>query len=446
MKLKSLRTNHTRSLFHLVFAALLALSAGGALPIFSQQISGYERERGRMMLKIVKDDLKDHYYDPTFHGMNLDESFQVAEEKIKQATTNSQIFAIIAQTLMALNDSHTFFLPPMRGFRVEYGWQMQAYGDKCYVTVIKPGSDAEAKGLKPGDIIQKIDGFNPTRENLWILNYLFRALSPRSTQQLIVQSPGGQPRQLEIASKVHEGQKLLDLTNSAQFHDFIIHLQGEDYLYRDRFKDFGNDLLIWKMQQFVLTEKEVEGVMGKVKGYKNVILDLRGNGGGYVETMRHLVGYFLGKEVKIADLKTRKDSKPLVSKKAGGYEGNLIVLVDSNSASASEIFARMMQLEKRATIIGDKSSGSVMESVQYSRALGTDSVVFYGTSITEADVIMPDGKSLEHVGVTPDELLLPTAEDLAAKRDPVLAHAAELLGVKLDPEKAGALFPVEWPR
>jgi C-terminal processing protease CtpA/Prc len=446
MHLKSLRINYHYSSVCLLLATLFVLAAGGLFPVRSQQLSSSERERDRMMLKIIKDDVKEHYYDPTFHGVNLDESFKAADEKIKQATSNSQIFAIIAQTLMALNDSHTFFLPPMRGFRVEYGWQMKAVGDLCYVTIVKPGSDAEAKGMKAGDIIQKIDGFDPTRQNLWILNYLFRALSPRSAQQLVVQSPGGQPRELVINSKVREGQKLLDLTNSAQFHDFLVQLQSEDYLNRHRFQEYGNELLIWKMPQFDLTEKEVEGIMGRVKKFKSLILDLRGNGGGYEETMRHLVGYFLGAEVKIADIKSRKDTKPLMSKKAGGYEGKLIVLVDSDSASASEIFAREMQLEKRATIIGDKSSGSVMQALHYPRALGTDSVVFYGTSITDADVIMSDGKSMEHVGVTPDELLLPTAEDMAAKRDPVLAHAADLAGVKLDPEKAGALFPVEWPR
>jgi C-terminal processing protease CtpA/Prc len=70
--------------------------------------------------------------------------------------------------------------------------------------------------------------------------------------------------------------------------------------------------------------------------------------------------------------------------------------------------------------------------------------MYYGASITNADVIMSDGKSLEHVGVTPDELLLPTAADLAAKRDPVLSRAAALVGMQLAPEKAGAMFPIEW--
>src|SRR6187549_2716774 len=119
-----------------------------------------------------------------------------------------------------------------------------------------------------------------------------------------------------------------------------------------------------------------------------------------------MVGYFLGQEIKMAEIKGRKETKAMMSKKAGGYEGKLVVLVDSDSASAAEIFARVMQLEKRAMVIGDRTSGSVMQSRQYSRAMGTGSVVFYGTSITEADVIMNDGKSLEHAGMIPDEILL----------------------------------------
>ena len=56
-----------------------------------------------------------------------------------------------------------------------------------------------------------------------------------------------------------------------------------------------------------------------------------------------------------------------------------------------------------------------------------------------------DGKSLEHVGVTPGELLLPSAADLAGNLDPVMAHAAELAGVHVSPANAAKIFPYEWP-
>jgi C-terminal processing protease CtpA/Prc len=57
---------------------------------------------------------------------------------------------------------------------------------------------------------------------------------------------------------------------------------------------------------------------------------------------------------------------------------------------------------------------------------------------------MTDGKSLEHVGVAPDEMMLPKAADLAAKHDPVLAYAIKLLGGTTTPQLAGAMFPREW--
>ena len=59
---------------------------------------------------------------------------------------------------------------------------------------------------------------------------------------------------------------------------------------------------------------------------------------------------------------------------------------------------------------------------------------------------MTDGKGLEHVGVMPDERLLPTPEDLASGRDPILARPATLLGTPIDPRHAGEMFTVEWKK
>ena len=77
-----------------------------------------------------------------------------------------------------------------------------------------------------------------------------------------------------------------------------------------------------------------------------------------------------------------------------------------------------------------------MTAKHFPHQTGVGSVLYFGASITIADMIMADGRSLEHTGVTPDEVLVPAGADLAAGRDPVLARAAELAGVRLDPAES----------
>ncbi len=87
--------------------------------------------------------------------------------------------------------------------------------------------------------------------------------------------------------------------------------------------------------------------------------------------------------------------------------------MDSGSASASELFARVVQLEKRGTVIGDRTEGAVMEArhFTFSQDKAFGQFLPYGAELTVADLKMTDGNSLEHHGVVPDEILLPSPEE-----------------------------------
>jgi len=421
-------------IFSFIFLTALSLSA--------QSLDRIERGRAKDMLNTVKKEIKNNYYDANFHGIDLDARFKAAEEKLDKATSLGQTFGIIAQTVLELNDSHTTFFPPSRPAAFEYGWRMQMIGNKCFVTAVKPKSDAEKQGLKIGDEIVSIEGFKPNRREMWKINYYYNALSPRAGLNLKVRSPDAkEPRELNIAAKVITSKTVWNLEDLIRDYE----LNGNKGV-EHRFVKFGGTV-IWKMPSFVIPPESVDGIMqGRISQASSLILDLRNNGGGYVVALERLAGYFIDKDTKIADLKGRKPMKPQTAKTRGKdvFRGKLIVLIDANSGSAAEIFARFIQIEQRGVVVGEQSAGAVMQSVGVPMQMGADSIVAYGMNLTNADVIMTDGKSLEHLGVTPQLELIPSSADIAAQRDVVLAAALELLGQKVTPEATGKLFPFKW--
>jgi C-terminal processing protease CtpA/Prc len=414
-----------------------------------QPPSKFEIERAHTMLGVIKEDLKKNYYDPTYHGMDLETSFKTADEKLKTATSVGQLFGVIAKVLADLDDSHTFFIPPGRAARTEYGWQGQMIGDKCYVVAVKPGSDAELKGMKAGDQVVAVDGARLTRQNMWTFQYLYHVLRPQSGMRLHLLKPDGAEQEIAVLARIQPRKRIVDVSGDDDtgndIFDLVREEENESHLRRHRYLELGDDLLIWKMPAFDLEKEKVDEMADRFRKRKALILDLRGNGGGAEETLLRLLGNLFDRDVKVGDLKARKDAKPVVAKSRGNsFTGKLVVLIDSESGSASEVFARVVQLEKRGTVIGDLSSGAVMRARHFPHEIGIEVIVPYGVSITEADIVMGDGKSLERVGVKPDEIKLPTAADLAAQRDPVLAYAASLAGITITPEKAGSFFPIEW--
>ncbi len=440
----------------MTFARIVASAFGITLLLFpflapapAQEMSKSDRERDEQMLMTVGDDVLKHYYDPNFHGVDLKAQIAAAKQKIEKTNSNNMALSEIAAALDPLNDSHTFFLPPQHAFRHDYGWEDQMVGDRCFITQVRPKSDADVKGVKPGDQILSINGFNPTREDLWKMQYVFGVLRPQPGLRLALQDPLGNKRTVDVAASVQVTSRVKDLTGAGgggDIWDLIRQGESQAHLMRARYVESGDALLVLKVPAFFFSGSEVATMMDKARKHNALILDLRGNPGGSVETLQYLAGGVFDKDVKISDRVGRKESKAQIAKGSHHpFTGKLVVLVDSKSASAAELFARLMQIEKRGIVLGDQSSGKVMEAKRYSEKVGIDTVVFFGVSVTDADLIMTDGKSLEHVGVTPDEVLLPSAADLANGRDPVMVRAAELLGVKMSPEDAGKMFPYEWP-
>ena len=428
---------------------VIALILATCLAARAQNFSDEQRHQAREMLKYIADDIRKHYYDPKFHGVDFDARVNQADEKLKTATSLGQAFAIIGWTLDGLNDSHTYFEPPSRTIRVDYGWKMQMFGDRCFVTHVRPKSDAEAKGLKPGDEVLQLNGVTPTRDNYQTMVYIFNVLAPRGTMHVVVKSPDAEPRQVDANANVRQLQKRVDLSTSSGDNavwDIVRKLENEDHLTRTRCEDGGGDLGICKIPEFTFSDEDGDRIIGFARKHKAMILDLRGNPGGYVVRFKQLVSGFFDHEVKLFDKVGRKETKPETVKPHDPYTGKLIVLVDSRSSSAAELFARVVQLEKRGTVIGDRSSGLVMEALYYEHQLGMASVSWYGAMITDADLVMTDGKSLEGRGVIPDEVVLPTGKDLAGDMDPALAQAIQELGVKMTPQTAGKLFPYEWAK
>jgi C-terminal processing protease CtpA/Prc len=429
------------------FSAALLIVCGATLQFALAQDEPLSREnRGaaKEMLHDIEIDIKEHYFDKKYQGLDVDARFKEAEKKIETAQSMNYALADIAAAVDALNDSHTFFIPPSRPYKHSYGWEMQAIGSSdCFVTAVRPGSDAEKKGLKPGDQILSVNGHEADRGDIRKIKFVYNSLRPQLGLRIVARSPDGTTKKIDVMASMRPKERITDL----DYWYFVKEARDAERVHRSHFVEYGNNVIIWKLPDFVFPTDQAKKMLDQIREYKAVILDLRGNPGGSIDFLLHFLGGVFDHEVKIGDRRTRDGVKPQLTKSRGDktFNGKLVVLIDSESASASEIFARVVQLEKRGTVVGDLSSGSVMESRIYSHNRGMMVMTFYAASITEAAITMSDGNSLEHVGVVPDARIAPSAVDLAAGRDPALAYAAGLVGLELTPEKASTIFPVEWP-
>lgn len=161
----------------------------------------------------------------------------------------------------------------------------------------------------------------------------------------------------------------------------------------------------------------------KEQGVKGVILDLRGNGGGYLNAAQEVAGLWLDKKVVVTEKaggkvieELRSDGDPIL---AGTPT---VVLVDGSSASASEIVAGALQDYKVAKLVGEKTFGK--GTVQKLLDLGAGTQL----KVTVARWYTPNGKNITKEGIKPDQTVELTSEDVDAGRDPQLDAAIKRLG------------------
>ena len=421
---------------------LLVLLAGAAVSTSAQTVEK-DRQRGLAMLREVRGLLERHYRDPTFGGRELSARFAEAEAQMAAASSEQMTYAVMASTLEALDDSHTFFIPPGLAAATDFGWTARLIGERCFVVDVKPNSDAARQGLAVGDEILSLEGQKPERATLWPRLLMVRLSQPLPLTHLTVVDAEGRTRALALRSRpaLERDGRALSLR---EYLDVLSHAQQERE--RGHFADAG-DVLVWRLAGF---DKEgrsiVEGIQ-RARRARALVLDLRGNGGGDAGALRRLTGAFFRPPgpISIGWLESRGRLRALLAPvwpRERAFDGPLVVVVDSESASAAEVFARTIQLKGRGKVVGDRTGGAVMLARTHVRMQARQKrLVAYAVSITEAEVIMPDGSALEKTGLTPDVVVLPSAADLRAHTDPMLARAVELAGAGLSSEAAARLLP-----
>jgi carboxyl-terminal processing protease len=160
----------------------------------------------------------------------------------------------------------------------------------------------------------------------------------------------------------------------------------------------------------------------KNKGVKGVVLDLRGNGGGYVTAAQAVAGIWLDKQLVTTERTHGKVTEELKSTGTPILNGiKTVVLVNGSSASASEIVAGALHDHKAATLMGEKTFGK--GSVQKLMNLSNGATL----KVTIARWYTPAGVNISEKGIVPDTTVVRSADDINASRDPQLDAARKAI-------------------
>ena len=271
------------------------------------------------------------------------------------------------------------------------------------LTVVSPiaGGPAEQQGVRAGDKILEVDGVPTSGMSLMEAVLMVRGPEGTTVTLLILHQGETTPVEIEIVREVIE----LDTVYLDMLPGNIAHLQITYFSEPtpDEFTTALNNAL----------QNEAWGI----------ILDLRGNPGGYVHVVVDVAGEFLDGGIVLYEADAAGDVIKEWPASSGGRATDLllVVLVDGGSASGSEVLAGALQARGRATLIGTTTYGK--GSVNIFRVLSDGSALY----VTTARWLTPDHYLIEGVGLTPDFEVGITAEDIASGRDPQLEFAIEYI-------------------
>src|SRR3989344_5459712 len=328
-----------------------------------------------------------------------------------EEASQERVWGMVQGLAESLHDPYTFFLPPKENeiFAEDISGAFEGVGMEIAVrdqvlTVVSPlkGTPAERAGIRSGDRILEIDGVE-TR-GMDISTAVSRIRGPRGTQvRLLVMREGfPEPREFEVTREVIN---VPIVATEARSGVFVIELQS--------FTANSPELFRRGLREFVES------------GSRNLVLDLRGNPGGYLEAAVDMASWFLpsGRVVVTEDYAGNAESVVHRSRGYDVFNENLrmVILVDRGSASASEILAGALKHWGVAKMVGDSTfgKGSVQELVEITK----DTAL----KVTVARWVGPDGIPIPLEGIAPDVVVKLTEEDAKADKDPQLDRAVEIL-------------------
>lgn len=245
-----------------------------------------------------------------------------------------------------------------------------------YLKITKPivSGPAERAGIRTGDVIIKVDG---------------KSISGMATESAIKLIKGTEGTKVKITIvKESDGKEVTyDLVRSVVKIEVVASKMLSNNMGYVSLGEFDEG----SAADVILAIKRLEAQ--KAKG---IVLDLRDNPGGYLTEAIQLADFFLPKGAEIMSIDYKIGNDDVIQDEKNGYEVPIVVLVNKNSASASEIVASALQKNKRAKIVGENSygKGTVQDVVRLPEG--------DGFKLTIAEYRGPNKTKINGVGVKPD--------------------------------------------